>query len=323
MPSDDTFPASRPVGRIFESSPPPEVLGEGRGGAGDPPGEPWSGEPWPGDWGADLGGPPLAGPPAGGVRRLLAGAGDPGLTWSGPQARWAVPAAAAAAVALVALLVVGMVLLPVMRGSSGGAVAPGPEGSGPTAQSVAQSVAQALPTAAAPAVGLAAATPSPSAPAEGYRVYVVGQVRRPGVVSLPAGSRVEDALDAAGGATSGADLTVINLARKLVDGEQITVVKPGEKPPAPEADPSADRGSGAADSGAAGAGGAATASDPVDLNTATTAEFDTLPGIGPVMAARIVAWRQENGGFKTVDDLNEISGVGDATMAKLRPLVKV
>jgi competence protein ComEA len=151
------------------------------------------------------------------------------------------------------------------------------------------------------------------------RVYVVGQVQRPGVVSLAAGARVEDAVDAAGGATGKADLAVMNLARKVVDGERIVVPRPGEKVPAADPMPAPD---GAAPSDGQ-AGTSSAPGTPVDLNTATVADLDALPGVGPVIAGRIVAWRQQNGNFKTVDDLGEVSGIGDATLEKLRPLVRV
>lgn len=153
------------------------------------------------------------------------------------------------------------------------------------------------------------------------RVYVVGQVRKPGVVSLGSDARVQDAIEAAGGATARADLARINLARKVVDGERILVPKPGQKI---EEDPAIDGSAGAAGGGGTGSGAVAGAPGaPVDLNTATVTELDALPGVGPVLAGRIVEWRQANGRFTTVDDLNEVSGIGDATMEKLRPMVRV
>lgn len=137
-------------------------------------------------------------------------------------------------------------------------------------------------------------------------VHVVGQVAAPGVVELPAGSRVADAVEAAGGATAGADLAAVNLARVLVDGEQVVVPAPGQAAPAAAA-------------GAGGGGGDGL----VDLNTADAAELDTLPGIGPVLADRIVAWRAEHGRFTTVDELAEVSGIGPALLSRLRDLVRV
>jgi competence protein ComEA len=179
---------------------------------------------------------------------------------------------------------------------------------------------------ASPSPSIGAASASPSAPtglatsapgsvAAGpgiVLVHVVGQVRHPGVVRLPAGARVEQAIEAAGGATSKADLVRVNLARPVVDGEQIVVPKPGE-----------------AITGAAGvvggalAGSTAGAAAPVDLNTADLAELDTLPGVGPVLAQRILDWRSKNGRFSTIDELGEVSGIGEKVLENLRPLVRV
>ncbi|REF31545.1 ComEA family DNA-binding protein [Calidifontibacter indicus] len=152
-------------------------------------------------------------------------------------------------------------------------------------------------------------------------VHVVGQVRRPGVVRLPAGSRVDDAIKAAGGATPAADLSAVNLARPLGDGEQVHVPKPGETPsvaPAPATTGGATTGGG----GSGGSGGRDTAG-PVNLNTASEADLDGLPGVGPVLAARILQWRTTNGRFSTVDDLGEVAGIGDKLLEQLRPLVTV
>ncbi|MFI5954858.1 ComEA family DNA-binding protein [Cryptosporangium sp. NPDC051539] len=137
-------------------------------------------------------------------------------------------------------------------------------------------------------------------------VAVAGKVRRPGLVRLPPGSRVADAVDAAGGALPGADLSTLNLARKVVDGELIAV---GAPVPA------------GADGTAAAPGPGA--DGPLDLNTATAAQFDGLPGVGPVLAERIVAYRTEHGGFRSVDQLREVDGIGDSRFEKLRELVRV
>jgi competence protein ComEA len=138
-------------------------------------------------------------------------------------------------------------------------------------------------------------------------VDVAGKVRRPGIVTLPLGSRVHDALDAAGGARKGVDLTGLNLARVLVDGEQILV---GVSPPSGVAAPAA------AAPGAAAAGGPM-----VNVNTADQAALEELPGIGPVTAASILQWRADNGPFTSVDELLEVSGIGEATLAKIAPFV--
>jgi competence protein ComEA len=141
-------------------------------------------------------------------------------------------------------------------------------------------------------------------------VHVVGAVARPGVQHLPAGSRIEDAVDAAGGAKPDADLSRLNLAAVLDDGEQIYVVRVGEQPPA-------------AVVGASPPVAGAAPGPPIDLNRASEAELDTLPGVGPATAAAIVATRQERGGFRSVDDLLDVRGIGEAKLAELRDRVKV
>ena len=152
-------------------------------------------------------------------------------------------------------------------------------------------------------------------------VQVVGAVRRPGLVWLPAGSRVADAVRAAGGLTGAARAASINLARPLVDGEQLLVQRRGRPPlvPAPGTVVGAASGAGSG----AGAAGAPGPSAPVDLNTATLEQLDALPGIGPVLAQRILDWRTANGRFDTVDELSEVSGIGESHLADLRPLVSV
>jgi competence protein ComEA len=158
-------------------------------------------------------------------------------------------------------------------------------------------------------------------------VDVVGYVARPGVVTVPDGSRVVDALAAAGGALSGADLQRLNLARQVSDGEQVFVPKPGETPPILIGGLSGSAaGSGASGGGGSGGGGSGggTASNPlVDLNTATLAALDTLPGVGPVLAQRIVDWRAQHGRFTSVDELGEVSGIGDKLLEQIRPKVTV
>jgi competence protein ComEA len=139
-------------------------------------------------------------------------------------------------------------------------------------------------------------------------VDVVGKVRRPGVIQLPAGSRVADAVAAAGGAAPGADLAAINLARVVADGEQIIVPAPGGP---------------VAGTNGTGAAPAATKAPIVDLNTADLAALDALPGIGPVLAQRILDWRGEHVRFTDVTELGEVAGIGDKVLAKLRDLVKV
>ncbi|MEU4064060.1 ComEA family DNA-binding protein [Streptomyces wedmorensis] len=153
--------------------------------------------------------------------------------------------------------------------------------------------------------------PEEAAAASGAKVVVdvAGKVLRPGVLTLPAGSRVADALRAAGGARPGADLTGLNRARVLFDGEQVLVGVPGM--------PSG--GAGSAGGSASGGGGPGA---PLSLSTATVEQLDTLPGVGPVLAQHIVDHRVEHGGFRSVTELREVNGIGERRFADLEPLVR-
>lgn len=154
-------------------------------------------------------------------------------------------------------------------------------------------------TADLPAVRpLSTVEPTPTA----VLVHVSGAVQHPGLVSLPAGSRVIDAVTAAGGATPKADQGAINLAARIVDGQQIVVPQRGAGAP-----------------GSAGSPAASTAK--VSLGSATAEQLETLPRIGPALAARIIAYRQAHGGFASVDDLGKVGGIGPKTIAGLRDLV--
>lgn len=147
-----------------------------------------------------------------------------------------------------------------------------------------------------------AATASESAePLGTLYVHVTGAVNRPGLVTVSTGARVVDAIAAAGGLTAEADQAAINLARAVNDGEQLIVPRVGE----------------------ATIASGTTAGGLVNLNTADQAALEALPHIGPALAARIIAWRTEHGSFTSVDDLRQVSGIGDKTFADLEPLVTV
>lgn len=190
-------------------------------------------------------------------------------------------ALALAGVALVVALLFGRVLLP-----AGGAAGAEP----------AELRVSSAPRASAATAGRA------SGP--GVVVHVVGAVRRPGLYQLPAGSRVADALEQAGGAARAADVALVNLAAPLVDGQQVVVPSRA-----------------AAGSGSSGAAGETGGGGPVHLNTASVAELDELPGIGPITAQKIVDHREKHGAFSSVEDLDAIPGVGAAKIEQLRDLV--
>jgi competence protein ComEA len=165
------------------------------------------------------------------------------------------------------------------------------------------------------------AVPEPGGP---IVVSIVGLVHKPGLVTVDAGARIADALTAAGGPLDGADLAGLNMARRVADGEQIVVgiaaapgeptvmgssITSGQGPAPPDAPTTAENDS--------------TAGSLIDLNTATVEQLDTLPGIGPVTAAAIIAWRDANGRFSSVDQLGDVEGIGPARLDKLRGLVHV
>ena len=196
----------------------------------------------------------------------------------------------------------------VVRSDSGEVVAP--LAPAPVGSPVAAGPPEALPAPGAPLrIGASKATGAPSAAAASgpVTVDVAGKVRRPGIAVLDTGARVVDALRAAGGARHGVDLSALNLARPLVDGEQILVGVP--TPP------------GLVASAAPAAG--ATAGPLVNINTASQEELESLPDVGPVTAEAIIAWRTEHGGYTAVDELLEVDGIGDATLSKLAPHVTV
>jgi competence protein ComEA len=149
-------------------------------------------------------------------------------------------------------------------------------------------------------------------PAATPLVHVAGAVRSPGVYRLRDGERVKDAIRRAGGAGQRADLNAINLAAKVADGQQVVVPRRGAA------------GASAAVSATQGAGGAGgVAQAPVSLNTATAEQLDTLDGVGPATAQKIMEWRKQHGGFRSIDDLSEVPGIGPKRLAALRPKVQL
>jgi competence protein ComEA len=177
-----------------------------------------------------------------------------------------------------------------------------------------------LPYAPAPAAAAEAASdasgadpPTSSAAATGDQVvvHVAGAVATPGVQRLDAGSRVIDAVGAAGGLAPDADASRLNLAAELVDGQQVYVVRVGEAAPAVPA------------SGGAGPAPGGGPEPPIDLNTATAADLEELPGIGPATAAAIIEHREQHGPFPSVESLLDVRGIGDAKLAELRDRVVV
>jgi competence protein ComEA len=165
--------------------------------------------------------------------------------------------------------------------------------------------------------GTTTVAPLPPPPAEGAGVTglpaarvvvdVVGAVRRPGLYRLEQGARIADAVARAGGATGKADLSMVNLAAPLADGEQVVVPKRGAA-------------GAAGGAGAAGVGGTPT-TGPVHLSTATLDQLDSLPGIGPVTAQKILDYRAKHGAFSSVDELDAVPGIGPSRMDQLRDLV--
>ncbi len=154
--------------------------------------------------------------------------------------------------------------------------------------------------------GTPVTAPTSKPPQTTLVIHVAGKVRRPGLIHTKSGNRVADALEAAGGALPGTDLTTLNLARPLTDGEQILVGSPNPQPSNSTNQPSTP-----------------TKAGPIDLNTATIDQLDDLPGVGPVLAQRILDYRTEHGRFTTIDQLQEVSGVGTKKYEDLKPHVRI
>lgn len=171
----------------------------------------------------------------------------------------------------------------------------------------------------------AAPTTAPAGGGPKVTVHVAGAVNRPGVVSLPEGSRVFEALAAAGGATPEAATDALNLAELVADGAKITVPVAGAVSHIPESAVGSGSASGGGGSNSDGSGsdGSGASGGKINVNTASVEGLSTLPRVGPVMAQRIVAWRKDHGPFLSVDDLDAVDGIGPKLMESLRPLVTV
>ena len=167
-------------------------------------------------------------------------------------------------------------------------------------------VERTLPMATTPTASSVVGAPPPSVAPADVVVQMAGAVQHPGVFHLPVGSRVADLVAAAGGAITGVDAAVLPLAAKVTDGQRIYLPKPGEPAPA-----------------ATSASGGATPAGPLDLNTATAAQLDALPGVGPTTAAAIVSYREKHGPYRSIDGLLEIKGLGQSKVDALRELVRV
>lgn len=157
---------------------------------------------------------------------------------------------------------------------------------------------------------LPTSTPSPVPTPAPIRVYVSGAVRQPAVYELFHGSIVQDAVNAAGGPAPDADLDCINLALELHDQQQVHVPRQGETNPSPSV------------SGGSSGNGETTGA-PININTATAAELETLPRVGPTMAQRIVEYRESNGLFKTIEDIQDVQGIGPATFEGFKDMITV
>lgn len=229
-------------------------------------------------------------------------------------ALWERPGAVFAGVGVAVLAVAVLALWPLLRRPAPADESLPRAGSDPVTDVAPTSVAP--PATAEPVAASGAPAAAEGAAAGPVTVHVAGAVAAPGVVTLPAGSRVVDAVGAAGGLRPDADSDRVNLAAPLGDGQRVVVPVVGQPAPEELATPAA---SGAG--GVSGSGSPAGPAGPVDLNRATASELDELPGVGPATAAAIIDHRTRSGPFRSVDDLIEVRGIGEAKLEALRDLV--
>ncbi|MCT1600732.1 ComEA family DNA-binding protein [Kocuria sp. p3-SID1433] len=287
----------------------------------------------------------LAAPPASGSSSSAEPLGPRALPLDPDEQPWVSPIRARlpwATLAIAGLVLILVVVSVLLRGRDQEAVVSAPSSAGPVVDEQAgasQAAAEGGSVEGAGALGAAgdgASAGTADAPASGspVTVHVVGEVGEPGVVELPAGSRVADAVEAAGGLSESAVTDAVNMAAPAADGVQIVIPDQAlaeqweQDPPTPSSGSGGQTATGSAQAGSAAAGGSpeegpAATGAAIDLNTATAAQLEELPKVGPVLAQRIVEHREQIGGFRSVEELDDVSGIGPAMMEAIAPLVTV
>lgn len=299
----------------------------------DPPGSDQLGGEREPDWLTDPGlvRPPV---PAGAARAPVTRLGVVRRLLAERFGSWSFGPPQLAVIGVIVLLGLGLAGWSVLRARPVALASPATASSPGTPTGTAKSSTGAVPAAAGATA--TAAVQTPGAPtgsaAPMIKVHVLGAVKHPGVVALPPGSRVQDALDRAGGTKRSAALGDLNLAQPLADGQQVFIARHGGRSevrdpvtvPAGGADPAGSGQPGTTGAATSGSGGTSPPSgQPVNLNTATVAELDQLPGVGPVTAQKIIDWRTQHGRFDSPAELQEVDGIGPKTYADLASMVTV